>query len=278
MEFVDLKDCRTFLRVIMRRNFHFIAAARSEIQNIEPSAGRIDQNLAAFRPGNNTWIQSLSTLHLPKTIPLALREERDQCIADVDRWRKASARVFERTSLAENSLQDFIVTTLLNIHAAMNTIILVRSFFPPETDYDAYLPEFRLITKLSARIHPHLVSRTSASSTFHFDVGIIPALSQVGIYCRDSKIRHQAVDLLLKSPGYREGMWDPMAMGKISQAAMELEEEWMDENGYIPGNRRATLLKGDCLLQQRRAVQCFAQRIGTDREEDVVEREIELRW
>ena len=275
-EFVDLKDCRTFLQVIMRRNFHFIAAARSEIQDVEPNVDHADQDLAAFRPGNNVWIKSTSTLHSPKTIPLALRKQRDQYIADVHQWRKASAHLFQRTSVPEHDIQDFIGTALLKIHAAMNTIILVRTFFPSETEYDAYLPEFRLIVKLSTLIHPHIISR--ASSTFSFDVGIIAALSQVGIYCRDSKVRHQAVDLLLKSPGYQEGIWDPMVMGKISEAIMQLEEEWMDENGYIPGNRRATLLKGDCMLKERRVVQVFAQRVGTDREDDVVEKTIELRW
>ena len=99
--------------------------------------------------------------------------------------------------------------------------------------------------------------------------------TQVGIYCRDSKTCHQAIDLLLKSPGHHEGIWDPMATGKISEAIMNLEEEWMDENWHIPGNRRATLLKGDCMLNEQKAIQVFAQRIGTDRE-DVVEREIEL--
>jgi hypothetical protein len=274
-EFVDLKDCRAFLQVIMRRNFHFISASTLQIQDQELKVDSRSQTVAEFHPRDNVGSKLVSALPTSRNVPMALKEQRDRYMADICQWKCASDHLFQRIALSENGVQNFVSVNLLKIHAAMNTVLLSHTF-SRETEYDVYLPEFRLITELSTTIYPYLISPTSLM--YRFDLGIIAALFQVGVHCRNSETRHQAVDLMLRSPGYREGIWDATFLGKVSEAAMQIEEEWMDEGGCIPGNRRASLLKGDCWLSERRAVQVFGQRIGTDRENEIIEREIELRW
>jgi hypothetical protein len=273
-QFVDLKGCRAFLQLIMRRNFHFMTVARSDIQANGTHGDLNGKDAGAMMSANSIWVTTTSKSISPQDIPLALRELRDQYNVDIDRWRMASSNLFERTFLLENGLHDFIQSSLLKIHAALNVVTLARTFFPPEIEYDAYLSEYRTITELSALIHPHLLT----SSRFSFDLGIIAALSQAAGSCRDSTVRHQAVDLLLKSPEYYEGVWNSRVVGKINEAIVNLEEEWMDEDGNIPGNRRAYLLRVDYNPTEQKAVPVLRQQTGTDREEDVVDIKVELRW
>jgi hypothetical protein len=130
--------------------------------------------------------------------------------------------------------------------------------------------------ELSALIYPHLVNGNGA--LFHFDLGIIPALSHVGMLCRDRELRSQAIEMLLRTPGYREGIFDAVAAGKLDQCAMEFEEPWRDESGNIPEGRRVKLVTVQVVLRERRATSIWKQRIGTENEKDVVERRAEIEW
>lgn len=63
-------------------------------------------------------------------------------------------------------------------------------------------------------------------ASFALDLGIVPPLFVVATKCRDRKLRREAIGLLMSSPR-REGMWDSILCGKVSQWIMEVEEEGM---------------------------------------------------
>jgi hypothetical protein len=95
----------------------------------------------------------------------------------------------------------------------MNIILLTRAFNPPESTYDKFLDQFRTIVELSERIHHLLVSPSGASDedgevgvgVFRFEIGILPALSQVSLLCREKEIRRKAIRLLQRVRDIKRG-------------------------------------------------------------------------
>ena len=277
--FKDLKECRSFCELILRRNFHFIATARAAIQEevggfSTQVAGVETQEAARLRPGNNPWSVSSKA---SKQIPFILLQEQDQCLRDIQRWKLASAELFSRSSHYHHSSQTFFVTSMLKIHAAVNVIVLAQTFYPPETAYDNYMPEFNLINRLSASIRPLLVTSASSNSVFHFDIGVLTGLSQVGMYCRDKDARGKAIQMMLDMAPYREGIWDSAAAGLICDWVRKIEEEFLDENGKVPPQRRASLTSLNYSWVEKTAHVCCRQRTGFGME-DFVMRETTIRW
>jgi len=260
--FVAIKESRDYLQLIMQRNLHFIVEAKSR--------ARIDQRdlsghpLCGVPPEMATW--SHTSEERPQ-IPPGIIAERDQYMEDIYQWERASKPFFDKEIPADDTNSElFLISNLLLVHAAMNTIILYRIFQPPETGYDAFLPQFQTVVSCSAAVH-HLLTTPiahSSSPVFRFDVGIIPALSQAGILCRDSGVRRRAVELLMSQPRYREGIWQSVAAGMIADWIRGLEESWLDENGYVPGNRRASLIHVDSGFHERWVKVACLQRDGKD--------------
>jgi hypothetical protein len=291
--FDDLHEAREYWHLIMRRNFHFVTAARSVIQDTpsktDTSTVPLEQ-IADLRPGNNTWSIPASA---SRDIPTPLIEEREEYKRQIQRWRDASLHLFSEYShdcgsgRGEKAEEAWVITTMLKIHVAMNSILLERAFFPPETAYDSFLSEFRTITDLSALVSPKLISLFSTASSssaipskntpFHFDIGIIPALALVGNLCRHSPTRSKAISLLLSLEEYKEGVWEARPAGELANWVRRLEEEYCDKEGFVPGNRRASFVGGEIALRERRAKVCCRQKMGYA-EKDFVIREGVLSW
>jgi len=57
---------------------------------------------------------------------------------------------------------------------------------------------------------------------------------------------------ILLSSHQREGLWDSFLAGNILERIIELEEQGMDGEGYIPESSRVRALHTDFDLQQRK--------------------------
>ena len=120
--------------------------------------------------------------------------------------------------MTEDKINDFVVVNILKIHAAYSKSLLSATFYPPYSAFTKHLPEFEVIVDLSSLIYPYLVKDTG--SNFHFDLGIVAPLNLVALKCSDHGVRRRAIELLCRTPGYREGIWDAMAMGRAAEAAL----------------------------------------------------------
>jgi hypothetical protein len=69
---------------------------------------------------------------------------------------------------------------------------------------------------------------------FCFDTYVVIPLYLTGHKCRDHATRKKAISLLLMYPR-RDGVWDSVFAGKMTQWAMRVEEEYADVNGNVPG-------------------------------------------
>ncbi|CAG7930855.1 unnamed protein product [Penicillium olsonii] len=74
-------------------------------------------------------------------------------------------------------------------------------------------------------------SKTLAS-TFSMSLGIVTPLYMCATRCRDSTIRHRAIDLL-STCHRREGLWDSELVGRIARRIVSIEEE---AAGITPGS------------------------------------------
>lgn len=287
-EITNLKVCCTFIQIITRRNHHWIAVARSAI--------RKDSSLQVHEDGKPNTMSSSShdvlyESHLGDSkwnasgydqdnIPVSLSVERQRYLEDTIKWQKSTKKLYEAIGYQSmkwttTRFEEFIHINMLKLWALISVLLLAGTFYPPETIYDSYLPEFRTVVELSELIYPHLVR--DKGPRYHFFVAIIPALFHVGMTCRDRELRGKAIEMLCKTPGYREGIWDAMAVGKIAECAMSLEEEWRDENEYIPGDRRVSLVTVKAASKEKRATAVFRQGMGTA-DNDTVERIVEICW
>lgn len=268
--FTSLKECKAYLQLIMRRNLHFLAEDRKEVA-VSPSMPKEPP------PGALPW--TVTKMEKPENIAPELLEEREQCFVDIRRWELASASVLSRT---EVGIKDRIVSAVMKINSALNIIIVARKYcqvYPPELVYDDYLSEFKKIINLCSSVR-ELIFQCDykfQSAKFRFDVGVIPALTMTGTSCYDKDMRAWAIDSLLECDGYREGIWDAISQGTICNFKRSFEEEFMDETGFVPGNRRSTVVRQVVDLQERTADVAFKQRMG-DGPEDFVIREAILRW
>ena len=269
--FENLKQCSTYWRIIMRRNFHFVAAARAAVLPPTSSSrgSKVTEDSIYFSPGNNPW--SIPEIG-PKYVPFELLEERDKCVEDIRRWERSSTKLFTCSSPRTDT---YLATTLLQVHAAMNIILLAHTFYPSETVHDAYLQEFRTIVTLSSSVQHLLVQSSKSGANFHFDIGILPVLTYAGMYCRNRTLRAQAIELLLSAPGYSEGIWNSYSAGHICNYMRSVEEEFLDEKGCIPGDRRASMKGLKLSLEERQAKVTLRQGNGMG---GFVTREKVVRW
>lgn len=268
--FTSVKECQMFWHMIMRRNLHFIATAREKTYVSAIKGAAAEDSLHVHtnnNPCNAAYIN-------PGTIPAIITAEQDSCLADIRSWELASTPLFSKSTPGSG---DYFITTLLQIQATLTVILLGQTFLhvhPPEIDADRWLEEFRTITTLTSSIQQYLVS---PSSSFHFDAGIIPALGAAGSQCRDPQVRGHAIKLLLSAPGYREGIWDSLSVGMICDWKRKIEEEFLDENGYVPAFRRGTMTSMKISLPECTAHVALKQWAGDDASGFVIRNET-IKW
>jgi hypothetical protein len=260
----------------MRRNFHFTATGRAAVgkYKLELEKNASEQESVHWSSNNNVC----GTAYLPPNrIPAELLAERNEYLDDIRKWELASTQLFSQIPLGT---EDHIARSLLKVHVAFTKITSGLTFHithPPELGYDAYLPEFTTIATLVASIQPFLTSSPSTNASFHFDVGILSGLAATASHCRNKEIRAEAIRLLFNAPGYREGIWDSLSIGTITDWKRGIEEDFLDEKGNIPGYRRCSVSMIELNLQERKARVACRQWDGPEMT-DYVTKETVLTW
>jgi len=64
-----------------------------------------------------------------------------------------------------------------------------------------------------------------------FDMGIIEALFWTAIKCRNSPVRHRAIDVLRKVT-WQEGVWNAEMMAAVAEKFVSMEEEGLGSVGW----------------------------------------------
>jgi hypothetical protein len=269
--FQNLSEARTFWQLIMKRNFHFEAKA----QGIG-KAGELAEQCTTQSTWQDTSESPSETIvfsrlrNFPK-----IQAECQTYIKDIHNWSSAASSLFASFPIEEEC--STIARNLLQIHANMNIISLTRMFSTSEEHLDSLLPKFQAIVTLSRSIYAFLLSH---SSSYQFDLGIIPALYLVASRCCERSVRGEAIELL-QSMEYREGVWDSGAVASISEWLRSVDEGERD-SGELPEEMKAVLTSVECNLVRRWARLRCAQKEKTEdfrsREGDLVFREQLVEW
>jgi hypothetical protein len=263
-EFTDLDECRRFWHYLMRRNLHFTLEVRDSLttqhHSFDPTLTPTSPKFPELGINNGSW-----TDHTPSLSPTSspLLAERDLYVQDICRWEIASAPLLCRLfSQNEDEGEEFLIACLLRIHAAMNIVLLTRAFNPSEMEYDKFIDQFRTVVDLSERIHHLLVGE----GTFRFEIGILPALSQATLLCREIGFRGRAIALLKGCRGYKEGIWDAEGVGAVGEWVRGLEEEGLGDGEVVEEGRRVQLVGCDMKVDERWASVRVRQGDGMERE------------
>jgi hypothetical protein len=275
-EFEDLEECKRFWHYRMRRNLHFSLEVNDSLANSFASSESSNLESNGILCNDHTSTKS------PKLA--LLLAERKIYVRDICRWEIASAPILCRLSTPSYSTttqdrntetgkeggEDFLTAALLRIHAAMTIIHLSRTFNPPESAYDRFLDQFRTIVELSERIHHLLVGEEGGGRVvFRFEIGILPALSQVSLLCREKGIRRRAIRLLQKSKGYKEGIWDAEGVGAVGDWVRGLEEEGLGDGEEVGEENRVQMVGWEMKVMERWASVRVRRGDGEMREEVV---------
>ncbi|KAL3425388.1 C6 zinc finger domain protein [Phlyctema vagabunda] len=155
----------------------------------------------------------------------------EQCYTEIDAWLAAFVPLFV-ASESKKEGDDYINAICLEIQAKTTKILLARTLFSTETQFDSLLAYFRRIIDLCEIhiSHPY-TERPSARSIMSIS-GIILPLLLTAVRCRDSNVRHRAVKLL-QGLNRMEGVLSSDAFAQIAAWVVNLEEE----NGVHPGIR-----------------------------------------
>jgi hypothetical protein len=248
----SLEEARMFWQLMMKRNLHFKAIAQLHGKAAELGG---DKETIEWEDTADFGMGRVPFSRLKEPNP----EIQDKCleyIKDIHTWSRATADFF--ASIPTSDRPSTIEATLLKIYATGGVITLAGMCFVAETQFDAFLPEFREELTLSASIHDEYIA-----SPYHLDLGIIAPYLLVATRCRDRKLRGQAIDLLSGTP-WREGVWDSAAVAAIAKWVRILEEEGGDPDEFIPEHRRVFVTSLNIDLNNRRGHVYATRRRGGD--------------
>ncbi|CZR56639.1 uncharacterized protein PAC_06528 [Phialocephala subalpina] len=220
--FINTGEARTYLELVERRAWHFIATKQVEVFKKQRGEDKIDV--------------------IPKLLEdcddISSGQAEEVFHSDeIARWLSAIEPFYN--SIVPNS-REWKAATLLQIQA-QTTKIMLNSVRPDESWADPFLPEFRWIAKAGKEIFDDNLIQNG--HRFSFDGGIIKPLWMIGTYCRESTVRREAIALLRKV-AVKELFWDGLLHASACEAQMLIEEEGMDEDGFIPEDERFKITGG----------------------------------
>lgn len=250
VSFNDVHEAAAFWRLILRRNCHFIATARADLVALRAAKSADEEDSETrLQPGNNPWSNTRSAA---QDIPFHLAREHIQCLTDIDKFGHAASMIFHHHS-NKKSGDGYYIAHILRIQMEMNKLNLAYCFFPNALEWDNHLSSFRIILDLIPLVVPYLknTSQSRTSLPFRFDIGILPALSLTGNFCRFKPERERVLQTFRDIGEYREGIWDATVIYHMAKWVHEIEEEWRDDNGFIPGERRIDFETADINIRRR---------------------------
>lgn len=268
-EFESLAECRVYLDLIWRRNYHFVSVARAELTSTESTEStepgymgicvmeEISEAARRYSVRDTSSPSGSVGLSSKFDIPAPLLAEQARYIDDIHHWEHLASPILAQPachppSPGREASEDFLQAVLLQIHASCNIVLLARTFFPPEMAYDAYLPEYQKQVRLCELIAPFM---TSSAQPYRFDLGIVTALSQTSTLCRHSATRGRALALMKACGSYTEGIWSCRQMYVIDSFVRDVEEadDGVGADGWVRGDRRVTLKAMDISVNERTA-------------------------
>ena len=246
----DSGEARDYWLTITRRNYHFLKITLADAR--DGCTESEDEQWEGSHQGIECMMSS------PGELPEYLRKEYSEYADDMRRWESACSAMFQ--DFHENGTRSQkLLADILNLHAKTSNIIFKGLFFSSELDYDTFLPDFRKILSLARDIQPQLLAAAEGSAEFHYGYGVNYPLFLIGMRCRSSSVRNEAIRLL-GSTEHREGVWDAKSLASIAGWVRDVEVAGVNPNELVPECQRMFLTSCNMNIRARKALIRAGQR------------------
>ena len=222
----------------IHHSFNSVKEARSHLDLLTSNAFRLRGNLLKLverlvapssdfelwidNVGSEDWARRYCNLYAQaRTIDLKgstggaeLLAKQDELISAFEAWNSGL------TTLREKS--DDLSLMMLRIQHFFSWFVVSTLRDRTETVCDRYHAEYAEVVDL-AKQYVERTNQTADLCGFSLESGILRSLYVVGLKCRDSRIRRQAVELLRDSP-VQEGLWSGKVFAAYVQRVIDVEE------------------------------------------------------
>ena len=167
--------------------------------------------------------------------------ERRKCLSVLHAWKQHFDSLIGQTDIAASS--DLVV---LHLEMLFNIGLILTQVDPraPETQYDAFLPQFEKVVSCAEQIVEMLLLEPPQQTRFSYEAGYVMVLFSTAVRCREPKLRRRAVQIL-RALGRREGLWDSKSAAEIADQIIVFEEEGLESAEFtadIPESKRVLLM------------------------------------
>jgi hypothetical protein len=273
-KFSNLQEAYDWWQLIIRRNLHWISLARRTMlgkQQESRIGAAVGNEELDLKNANCSWLDAA-------VIPAPTQEIRQECATfceDIMRWESVASPLLVQGMEAPTDSREYFASHLLKLQS-LGMLVQVRSVFATsELDWDQFYPQFVKIMHYASKIRTHLFQ---GQGKYHLDFGVVLFIAMIGFHCRNRVLRSQAIEMLSTNHGYREGMWDAVGASMVARFCRDSEEEWADEDGWVPAERRFTITGAKAVLGEDRSMYVYGyQKNGTMDGKEIF-REMLYRW
>ncbi|KAM3077131.1 transcription factor [Clarireedia jacksonii] len=258
-KFSNLQEAYDWWQLIIRRSMHWISLTRRTMlgkQQRSRTEVMTENEGLSVKSENCPWfVVPVSGVHTESCQECAILCD------DIMRWQSVASPLLVQGMKAPTGSLKFFASHLLKIQSIGMAAQLRSVFAINEIYWDQFYLQFERIMHYMSKIRSHLFQ---GQGKYHLDFGIVPFVSMVAIHCRNRVLRSQAIEMLSTNHGYREGMWHGEVTSMIARFVRDVEEEWADEEGWVPGERRFAVTGAKIVFDEVKSVYvCGYQKNGT---------------
>jgi len=243
-EFVDLKEARVLLELVIRRSMHWLRSTM-HLQNFSSGEGKArDDRSDSEGPGSLFFDVDPDF------------EEQKATLGEYEKWDSAFQPLLKKARI--NTGDAFLMANTLRLHWLAGYMAIAsnncRTSLINSGKFTLELDELVGIARILVENQSETL-KVEDEVGLAFDMQIIVPLMTVGWVYRHRGLRRQAIELLFQSPR-KEGGWDGVVVGKIMAWLASVEEE-----GMLPGEEH------DEYVSERAAVRSIKMSFDTVKRE-----------
>ncbi|RDW69765.1 hypothetical protein BP6252_08785 [Coleophoma cylindrospora] len=215
-QFSTLAEARILLEIIIRRSVHWLASTI---------------HLHDFSETCEPW--SLFDVNPPA-------KEKKKTLYEYERWRQAYEPLLESEKKTKGG-ESFVLAMTLRLHWLAGYLTVASNASDISLDSGRFAAELEEIVSVSGLLLVEAM-KTGKPYNFAFDMQVIVPLTTVGWIYRHRALRRKVITLLQQSPR-KEGVWDGVVIAKVLAWLVELEEDGLADEEYIPINSTARMIR-----------------------------------
>lgn len=194
----------------------------AQVQYIQTEYLRVRVDLEAWIRSFDIWIETIG-----KKDP-----EEAETITMLQIWRLTISLYLKLDWPPSDASWDKYTDDFSQINSLVLELLGLPSYSDPSSFQSSTQDESPMVNNATRSLPPLLPKPSKIlPSTFCLSLGIVTPLYLCATRCRDSRVRHRAIEIMLTCQR-REGLWDAAIAGRIAKRVVQIEE---NAAGVDPG-------------------------------------------